>query len=221
MKEATRGRRGPRKGDGGRPKVRFHADPDRFVLTLAMAVAALDGDEEAALKFADMVLCEKPSVAIEPPDRPKGGHSGFSLLNNAGDVPAGDNSDSRRRLSAPNGSRLWRSRLATLKRKISEYRLEARDSDWIIGSLMGLHLALFKEGRSRAIGREILRVHGWPFSPALAGLARSFRETSRAPFRRHTIILGSSIFEMTRADEKPSTVLRVENAFRISPFIID
>jgi hypothetical protein len=213
-------RRGPHKGDGGRPKSRYRNDPDRFVVTLALALEKPDSDQAALLKLADMLLCGAPNVVVEPPERVKTGYAGFSIGNIAGERLSDSRSEARSRTASPEGNRLWRSRLATLKRKMRAYQLERDDGQWLGASLFGLQLLLAGDGRLRIVGQEILRLHGWRervdrIERLLSRLSRVGEASTRIPVETHIMRHERSIFVMTRHGGEASTVFRVEQAFRL------
>lgn len=215
-------RRGPHKGDGGRPKSRYRTDPDRFVVTLALALEKPGSDQSALLKLADMLLCGSPNVGVEPPARVMRGSAGLSIANTAGERLCDSRSEARNRASSPDGSRLWRSRLATLKRKMVTYQLDRDDCDWLGASLFGLQLLLTGDGRSRIVGLEILSIHGWREREDRIEklLSRFFfvsgeEAPTRIPVETHIIRHERSIFVTTRQGEQADAVLRVEQAFRL------
>ncbi|PPD23869.1 MAG: hypothetical protein CTY30_02210 [Methylocystis sp.] len=103
------------------------------------------------------------------------------------------------------------------------YQLDRDDCDWLGASLFGLQLLLTGDGRSRILGLEILSIHGWreredriqKLLSRMTSLVSGEEAPTRIPLETHIIRHKRSIFVMTRQGGDESTVLRVEQAFRL------
>lgn len=212
MKPVATRKRGPCKGDGGRPRARLLKDKDRFAVALATFMTK-DGAKtsEAILKVADMLLCESSeNVGVEPIHG-----KGISIINKAGDDQFSEEVWRRRPL-APDGGRQWRGRLATLKSKVRKsYDLE--DAIWLSQSLLGLEALASPHPDDRAKGLLILRFAGWSLSPVAESRLSDLFALRRAPENGVTRT-GVQIMYWSVARREPGEVLLIEDIFRISSF---
>jgi hypothetical protein len=147
MKEPQQRKRGPRKGDGGRPRKALDLDEDRFVIAYALWLRdrRLTPITPTLLKMLDMLFTKYNAVAVEV------NNAMFSLENTQGKRTPGYDSEARKpATAAPGNDRSWKSRIITLERKIERYGiltpLEAR---WLTTSFIGLDLAA--KGDPRAV----------------------------------------------------------------------
>lgn len=204
------GKRGPRKGDGGRPRARLVSDDDRFAVALVFWMTKQGEEIDAALvKFCDMLTSDR-NVKSEA-EIVRRGRKRLSLSNTAGNDQSSEEVW-RTRALAPDGLRQWRGRLAIIERKASQSRDQA-DTFWLAQSYVGLQGIVSPDASDHRIGRLALSYLGWPkhLVERLAGYL-----ASRPAFEHGAIRTGDRITSLTVASCSPDSVLRVEDAFRIS-----
>jgi hypothetical protein len=146
-----RGKRGPREGDGGRPRYKLYEDPDRWIVIAALWYSRSDPKEQmgiAHLQALDNLLTKYEKIelalgALPIEERLRGGieHRSLSIANTEPPLKVATNSPARRPLSAPGGMTARRSRLQGLQFKVQQWqraRLNKSEELW-----KGLcHLAL-------------------------------------------------------------------------------
>lgn len=199
-------RRGPRKGDGGRPKVTLANDPDRFAVALGMFLTINDRTApQAAAKLADLILADGSETSADNLPR------GLSLRNGAG-ADFYSSEVWRERTLAPDGSRQWRGRLAILQRKMTA-NYAAADAQWIADSMLAMEMAASIQCDVSQMGRSILAELGWRALPAAAidRLRRLLSIENRGLIRagRNTAI------EFTVMRRDPGEVIWVEGSYRL------
>lgn len=120
-------KRGPRKGDGGRPAYTLVDDPDRFVIVAALWF----GDDRKGRRAYETLqaldfLLTRHDISLEvAPDLVQipglGARRVLSLTNPEPSRRLARNSPARRPHSAPGGAAFRRSRLQLLREKVDRY----------------------------------------------------------------------------------------------------
>lgn len=222
MKEAMRGKRGPRPGDGGRSKARLVTDCDREVIILATLLTK-PGDEPgaAALKLADMLLCDRSDTVDMDMLDVANGRAGAALSNTAGEDTECDESAWCRRSFDPTRRRQWRTRLETLRRKLSTER-DAQDIQWFGQSVLALEMLLSPAPAERERAMVLLRCLGWQLTPVVeARLSKWLGQLigrRRAP-ETGVARAGNLLTCWSAARCEPGEVLRVEDMFALTPSV--
>jgi hypothetical protein len=149
MKVRQQRKRGPRKGDGGRPRKALDHDDDRFVIAYAFWLRnrRLTPITHQLLKMLDLLFSKYKTATVEF----KLEAFTFTLVNDAGKRSLGSDSEAgRSKLAAPGNNEFWKSRIITLERKIERYGvLTPMEAQWLTTSFIGLDLAA--KGDPRAV----------------------------------------------------------------------
>lgn len=203
-----KGKRGPRKGDGGRPKTQLTTDKDRFAVALAHWLTKQgESPSPATLKFADMLASEN-DVEIE-----RGGGVAGRRRVTLGNI-AGDDLSSeevwRRRPLAPGGGQQWRGRIAVIGRKASRAYC-ADDAVWLAQSFYGLDSLVSPDASDQKNGSLALHCLRWP-RVIVVRLAQYFR---RRVIQHGATPVGNRVLIWTSDSNDPSAVLFVEDFYKI------
>ncbi|MGD9658757.1 MAG: hypothetical protein AB7U61_14160 [Methylocystis sp.] len=211
----VRGKRGPKKGGGGRPKSRLIADRDREVIVLATVLMKPGQKPNAAvLKLADMLLSDSDAVDMELQDVVNG-VAGVSVTNSAGDDP---NSEEvwRTRPLDPSRERQWRSRFETLRRKLSMER-DAQDIQWFGESALALEMIISSAPAKRESAVVLLRCLGWRLPPVVeARLSKWLGHLLPQGAEIGVIRTGELIMRWSAKRREPNEVLRVEDIYKVT-----
>jgi hypothetical protein len=133
-------KRGPRKGDGGRPKLRLDTDPDRKIIVAALWYWRTHGAQRSfeVLQLLDNLLTQHDVIELEVGTQMVDGaeYGRLTVINTASDRKADGRTHSdpgrnvapdRRPLSGPDRGAFRKSRLQLLRAKIDRYRNKRLD----------------------------------------------------------------------------------------------
>jgi len=162
-------KRGPRKGEGGRPARKLYDDPDCWIIVAALWLRTDPKDQRAfeTLQMLDFLLTPHDSIELARGTRVRDGVEWdcLSITNTTPPRAVASNSPGRRPLSAPGRQAFRRSRLQLLREKVDFYRhakLSEREARFCQLCFLGLYFAV--GGRVEAV--PILKMVGWDLPEA-------------------------------------------------------
>jgi hypothetical protein len=164
-------KRGPKKGDGGRPRLTLYDDPDRWIIVAAMW---LRGDPKerrslATLQALDFLLTPYDSITVELGHAMRDGREWgrLSMENTAPPRAVSANAPpTHRPLSAPSGRAFRRSRLQLLRKKIDHYRrAKLTKQEALFHGLSFLALDFISHGEGLKASAILQRL-GWDMNEA-------------------------------------------------------
>ena len=164
MTQAPR-KRGPRKGDGGRPAYKIHDDPDRWIIVTALWLRDDPKDHRsfAVLQMLDYLLTPHNSIEVERGSRmvDEVEYGCLSLTNTEPPrEPSSNCPPDRQALSAPGRRAFRHSRLKHLQEKVGFYqRAKLSEREARFYSLTQLGLDFIVGGRREA--GPVLKMLGW------------------------------------------------------------
>jgi hypothetical protein len=164
--QPERGKRGPRKGDGGRRQLRLYNDPDRWIIIIALWLRDDPGEQRSAttLEAFDLLLSPHDGIELELGTRMVDGVEfvQLSLTNTQPMRSDGPNNlpDHLPR-AAPGGQTYRRSRLDALRAKVSFYQrktLTRFEEKFYTPALMALDMIA---GGRPEVADPLLRMVKW------------------------------------------------------------
>jgi hypothetical protein len=164
-------KRGPPKGEGGRPLVPLFTDPDRFIVITALWLRRGDPIAQRSfpvLQAADNLLTPYDSIelAIDSIEQDGKPYRRLTITNTQAPRALASNSPARRPHAAPGGGALRISRLKNLRKKVQLYQsaqLSKEEVLWRDLCFMALDFIAHGEGLRAA---PILVTIGWQLNDA-------------------------------------------------------